>query len=89
MKSGELTHPDTTPPADYTAVLGMTREDAIKLWRSGGTPVIHLGPGVNCLDLEKLLSRPDVASEHLEMVRTWLQQHKGGADNASPVSVLR
>ena len=79
VKSGELTHPEITPPADYTAVLGMAREDAIKLWRSGGTPVIHLGPGVNCLDLEKLLFRPDVASEHLEVVRTWLQQHKGGS----------
>ena len=29
------------------------------------------------VDLERLLSRPDVASEHLEVVRTWLQQHKG------------
>jgi len=31
-----------------------------------------------CTDLEKLLSRTDVSPEHLEAVRTWLQEHKGG-----------
>jgi hypothetical protein len=83
-KQGELTHPDITPPADYTAVLGMTRENAIKVWRSEGAPVIHLGMGENCLDMEMLLSRPDVSPAHLEAVKAWLQEHKGGA-NESPV----
>lgn len=53
-------------------------QDKLKQAIDGGAPVIHLGPGVNCLDLEKLLSRPDVAREHLEAVRAWLQQQKGG-----------
>lgn len=30
-----------------------------------------------CTDLGKLLSRPDVSPEHLEAVKTWLQEHKG------------
>lgn len=78
MKRGELAHPDITPPADYTAALGMPVEDAIKLWRSEGAPVIHLGPGENCLDLGKLLAQMDVTPEQLEAVRTWLEKHTGG-----------
>ena len=31
-----------------------------------------------CTDLEKLLSRPDVSPVHLEAVRAWLQENKGG-----------
>ncbi len=58
----------------------MTREDAIKLWRSEGAPVIHLGPGENCFDLEKLLSNPSTKPEHLAAVRAWLycQEEKAG-----------
>ncbi len=58
--------------------LGITKEQAIAIWNREGRPVIYLGPGVNCLDLGKLLSRPDVSPEHLEAVRAWLQQHKPG-----------
>jgi len=59
-------------------VLGMTIDRALEIWRRQGTPVIHLSQGVNCLDLEKLLSRSDTPPEHLEAVKTWLQEHKGG-----------
>ena len=31
-----------------------------------------------CTDLRKLLSRPDVSLEHLEDVKAWLEEHKGG-----------
>jgi len=31
-----------------------------------------------CVDLGKLLSRPDVSSKHLEAVKTWLDKNKGG-----------
>ena len=57
------------------AVLGMSEEKAIALWRSAGAPVIHLGPGENCEDLGELLSRPQVPPEHLGAVKTWLQEH--------------
>ena len=63
---------------DYGAVLGITIDCALELWRSEGAPVIHLRPGENCFDLEKLLSRKDISPEHLEAVRGWLQEHKGG-----------
>jgi len=75
-KRGEL-DPETTP-LHYTAVLRMPVKDAIEIWRSAGAPVIHLGPGVNCLDLGKLLARTDVSPEHLEAVKVWLQKQQGG-----------
>ena len=59
-------------------VLGMLVEKAIELWRTEGAPVIHLGPGENCLDLEKLLANSEIADRHLEAVKAWLQQHNGG-----------
>jgi len=31
-----------------------------------------------CTDLGRLLSRPDVSPEHLEAVKAWLREHKGG-----------
>jgi len=58
--------------------LEMSIEEALKLWRAEGAPVIHLGPGENCFDLEKLLSHPDIADRHLEAIKAWLQKHKGG-----------
>jgi hypothetical protein len=59
---------------DYADVLGMPADDAIQIWQSVGAPVVHLGPGENCLDLAKLLSRPGVLERHLETVRTWLEK---------------
>jgi len=64
--------PPYTPTNDYVAVLGMPLEDAIELWQSAGGPIIYLGPGENCSDLEKLLSNSDVKPEHLNAVKRWL-----------------
>ncbi len=58
--------------------LGMTVDKAVEIWRQNGAPIIHLSQGVNCLDLEKLLSHPDASLEHIEAVRIWLEQHKRG-----------
>jgi len=52
----------------------MPVDEAIKLWRSHGKPIIHLGPGENCFDLEKLLAGPLLNRDHLESVRTWLDR---------------
>ena len=71
---------DDTPPCTtgpHESAIGLPVTEAIEVWRAAGAHAIHLGPGVNCLDLEKLLTRPDVPQEHLEAVRAWLQQHKG------------
>jgi putative DNA primase/helicase len=57
------------------AALGMPLAEVIELWRAEGAPIIHLGPGENCEDLGELLSRPQVPPEHLEAVKTWLQEH--------------
>ncbi len=73
---------DPLPKTDDTlntreSVLGMSVNEALELWRSKGAPVIHLGPGENCLDLEKLLSSRDVKAEHLEAVRKRLEKRGG------------
>jgi len=57
---------------DGEIILKMTRAEVIDIWMTEGKPVIHVGPGENCLDLEKLLSRPDVSEKHLLAVRRWL-----------------
>jgi len=56
--------------------LGMPLEKAIELWHSEGAPVIHLGQGENCQDLEKLLLNHDINPRHLEAVKEWLEEHQ-------------
>jgi len=66
---------ETSPLAtanDYAAILGMPVEEAIELWKSQGAPMIHLGPGENCLDLKELLYDSDVKHEYLEAIKEWL-----------------
>jgi len=58
--------------ADHEAVLGMTVEAAIELWRSTGAPAIDLGPGETCSDLAILLSRRSVPERQMVAVRTWI-----------------
>jgi len=61
---------------DTEEKLGMGREEALALWTSEGKPVIHLGPGENCLDLEKLLSHRDINERHLAAIREWLEKRQ-------------
>jgi len=63
----------------FTQTLGMTVEQAIDIWRQEGSPVIHLGPGEDCVGLEKLLSHSDINPLHLLAVKGWLQQHRSPA----------
>jgi hypothetical protein len=74
---------DDTPPCTtdpHESAIGLPVAEAIEIWRSEGASVIHLGPGENCFDLSKLLSRPDLPERHSEAVKAWLQQHKGGKE---------
>jgi len=55
--------------------LCMTVEQALDIWTRSGKPVIHLGPGENCFDLDKLLSHSDINPRHLAAMRDWLLMH--------------
>jgi len=64
---------------DYTVCLPgleMTVDEVLAVWTEEGRPVIHLGPGENCLDLEKLLSHKNVSEKHLAAVREWLEERQ-------------
>jgi len=64
---------ETDPLEDF---LHMTREQIVDIWEEGGKPVIYLGPGENCTDLEKLLSRRDISECHLAAVKEWLEKRQ-------------
>jgi len=59
---------------DTEEKLGMSIGEAIAVWSAEGKPVIHLGPGENCFDLEKMLSHRDINERHLAAVREWLEK---------------
>ena len=61
---------------DTEKKLGMTIDEAVAVWSAEGRPVIHLGPGENCLDLEKLLSHRDINERHLAAIRDWLEKRQ-------------
>ena len=56
--------------------LGMTRGQALDIWTKEGKPVIHLGPGENCFDLERLLDHRNINPRHLAAIRDWLIKKK-------------
>ncbi len=62
--------------ADTEEKLGMSIGKAITMWIEEGKPVIYLGPGENCFNLEKLLRRRDINDRHLAAVRNWLDQQR-------------
>ncbi len=54
----------------------MSVTEAIASWATAGKPVIHLGPGENCFDLEKLLSNRDINDRHVTAIRQWLEERQ-------------
>ncbi len=60
----------------YLPWLGMTVEDALSIWQEAGRPIIHLGPGENCFDLERLLSNGEINERHMATVREWLEERQ-------------
>ena len=74
LKNGTVNTLTPLTNDNISPALGMPVEKALEVWRSEGAPVIHLGPGENCRDLEKLLSNRNVKPEYLEAVRAWLEK---------------
>lgn len=52
----------------------MSIKEVLAVWTAEGKPVIHLGPGENCFDLEKLLSHRNINERHLAAIKSWLEQ---------------
>ncbi len=61
---------------DTEEKLGMSIGEATALWSAEGKPVIYLGPGENCFDMEKLLSHRNINERHLAAVREWLEKRQ-------------
>jgi hypothetical protein len=53
------------------------RQELIDLWEKQGRPLIHLGPGENCFDLELLLSHEKILSRHIEAINNWRNNIEG------------
>jgi len=75
-KDGADTILDKESHTRFLSGLGMTVDKALALWTEKGKPVIHIGPGENCFDLEKLLSHQDINKRHLAAVRKWLEKRQ-------------
>ena len=54
-------------------ILGKPIPEVIVAWTKAGKPLIHLGPGRNCLDLENFLGGP-ATEEDLKAVRGWMER---------------
>jgi hypothetical protein len=65
--------------------LGMTVEQALSIWRAEGKPVVHLGPGENCLDLEKLLRNRDINERHIAAIKVCLEERIGKHEQENPL----
>lgn len=61
---------------DVLALLGMSIDQALAIWRGEGSPVIYLGAGENCTDLSTLLNNVHMKPEHLQAINEWLVEHK-------------
>lgn len=61
-----------TKQGKYIELLGMTLEQAVAIWSREGRPVINLGPGENCANLELMLGHRDINPRHLAIIKSWL-----------------
>ncbi|MBN2238673.1 MAG: DUF3854 domain-containing protein [Dehalococcoidales bacterium] len=56
--------------------IGMSIDDAINIWVKAEKPVINLGPGETCHDLEKLLTNHRISKRHLVVIKDWLEERQ-------------
>ncbi len=61
---------------DTEEKIGMTIDEAIDIWAKEGKPVVFLGPGENCFDLEKTLKFGRSNERHLAVIRDWLEERR-------------
>ena len=70
----------SVPDAIKEKILSKPVSEVIAVWAKAGKPIIHLGPGRNCLDLEKFLGGP-VTEEDLKVVKGWVDSHGDGQES--------
>ncbi|MBN1188587.1 MAG: DUF3854 domain-containing protein [Dehalococcoidales bacterium] len=61
---------------DTEEKIGMSINEALEIWTKEGKSVIHLGPGENCFNLEKVLNFGRPNERHLEVIRDWLGEKR-------------
>jgi hypothetical protein len=61
---------------DTEEKIGMSINEALEIWTKEGRPVIHLGPGENCFNLEKVLTFGRNNERHLAVIREWLEKRR-------------
>jgi hypothetical protein len=77
LTSEGLNCPTVSPPTvDNSPPVSLSPEEIIRLWKAEGKPVIHLGPGQNCENLELLLSRKDLPVEYKRAIKKWAEEIK-------------
>jgi len=80
-EAGSTSEADTADGADSNRQdkgnreLDLDVDSLLSVWANEGKPVVHLGPGENCFDLEKLISRRDISDKHLNAIKNWLDKH--------------
>jgi hypothetical protein len=61
---------------DTEEKIGMSINEALEIWTKEGRPVIHLGPGENCFNLEKVLTFGRNNERHLAVIKEWLEKKR-------------
>ena len=62
--------------ANSSSILGISVEETLKLWHKEGAPIIYLGPGETCEDLDSSLSETDIPEYKLKAIKGWLDKYK-------------
>jgi hypothetical protein len=51
------------------------QDEIIALWVKLGKPVIHIGDGENCFDLEILLNSEGMLPRHVDVIQKWFSEN--------------
>lgn len=52
------------------------QDEIIALWVKLGKPIIHVGDGENCFDLEILINHDDLPQRHIDAIVKWFNEKK-------------
>lgn len=56
-------------------ILGISAEEVLRIWKQLGAPIIYLGRGENCEDMEKLLMQTNPHDYQLQAIKGWLDKN--------------